>query len=324
MSRNGEALLAAAQGGTLGLQSYFNTHGAKSEYFFYAGKKMKNLKELVQQLSETLQAFSQEHSKLIWKHLNIICIDLFKRREYLQSNGGNSEEMDRTKDELPLNEVMVLLNNICSLCFAAIVTENPYITKDLVETVLVFYGLLPVLTEHSDLLPKNICKLCIQWWKCDLPKKEELCLNVLIYLLSTITTYQSKNQALYWFSELHKIEKSIQLFDMTTNLVDNNNREVDRSLFETIEELKQLLVKLATHPVVLNQSNGRTFLSNMLLLNKDMMKAMHNAIVNSIYSLASLSQCHLYGSLYYLTWTLADNEHKEMFEEICIQDVMYR
>lgn len=54
------------------------------------------------------------------------------------------------------------------------------------------------------------------------------------------------------------------------------------------------------------------------------MKAIHQSIVESIKHSFQVSKAVALGNVYYLAWRTADNDMKKAFEEICIQDLMYR
>nr|XP_009860227.1 condensin-2 complex subunit G2-like isoform X1 [Ciona intestinalis] len=319
MSSNTENLFTSIKDGRSALQTYFNKLGANTEYFFFGGPNRKKLRDTVQNLSETLQAQSEHNNQTMWQNLNIVFIELFKQMEQLLVAGDANE--NETDKQFSLEEITILLNNICALCFAAIVGENPVVSNELLEIVLIFHGSLPVLSGNSTILPKNICKLCITWWVKDLPKKEELCLNVWIYLLRTICDVPSKKQNTYWLAELCKMQKSVGLFDLSGSFIQSSG---DQPNVEDFQELRRLILKCSTHPTFLKQRKGQMFLSYILLLNQDIMKGIHGAIIDSIYSMLGHSHGHMYGNLYYLTWTLADKDQKLHFEEICIQDVMYR
>lgn len=63
---------------------------------------------------------------------------------------------------------------------------------------------------------------------------------------------------------------------------------------------------------------------HFVLLSKDFTKALHKAVMDHMLKPGNEKHAEAYGNVYYQAWVIADSDHKEHVEDICIQDVMYR
>ncbi|CAK8692433.1 unnamed protein product [Clavelina lepadiformis] len=316
-----ESLLHAAENGCESMKQFFTLLKIDFDESIVVtqGKKKVKINKLTTCLSECLQEINLQEHEQLWENVQNICVDCLQ--EF--ANCVSDEDGNKLQKNETFSAVIAFFENISFLALAALRCEISTVPVGLLSVVLILHGSILDFGNHSSRLAKNICTVCIEWWERNLINKEEVVLNVLIYLLNDVLGAGLSAKAFSTSStklnEIFKIQKALTQFDFSDGIAINANQDI-----EYVQELKQLLVASFVHPAFLKAMNGRKFLAHVMLLHEDLMKAVHRNIVCNVTSPSKSKHFEAYGNIYYLAWNLAEEEFKDKVEDFCIQDVMFK
>nr|CAB3264223.1 condensin-2 complex subunit G2-like [Phallusia mammillata] len=315
-----EQLLSAATKGKSALSEFFQSICGKASRTNLKAKRNK----FVSSLSEILEELDHKQLDELWNGVLSILIGLLEQLVLILDPNHIEDTTKQSKEN-----VLTMMQNICALCQAMISLEEVYLTEGLHKTVVLLHGVLLDLDISNCELARSISTLAGEWWKKDLSGKETLCLHPLIFLLNEATAVNvnksnSKNVTSA-IADLHELRSCLKVFDLSdTSLHQMPSSQEDKVRHENIQELRQLLVLAAVHPAFLENNNGRKFLSIALSQHKDLTTAMHREIAENVLVKGCEKHAPAYGNVYFQAWMLADDDKKQVLEDVCVQDIMFR
>ncbi|URE37109.1 Condensin II non structural maintenance of chromosomes subunit [Musa troglodytarum] len=151
-----------------------------------------------------------------------------------------------------------------------------------------------VLYEWDPALLSQVASLCEEWWKANLPGRENLVSQSLPFLLSSSLTEGKKGDV----RRVYALREAFLLFDY-----------VD----ESIEDMKTLLVRCVITPVYLKMEEGRKFVAFMLGLNGQLMKE-SLVLMKSQIPFGRKSVLEAYADILFRAWKGSEESLREEIE----------
>nr|XP_054749931.1 condensin-2 complex subunit G2-like [Lytechinus pictus] len=124
-------------------------------------------------ISDLLLSVSRKQQEKLWDGLFELCA-----RTMAKLNPSADPVEQST-----LDDVLKCLQGIVTVGTCCLSTEKPVIVDKMLETMTVLHGVLLDLPYSASKLQHNIAKLCHSWWNDDLPGRELLVPNTIMYLL---------------------------------------------------------------------------------------------------------------------------------------------
>uniref|UniRef100_A0A7N0V790 Condensin-2 complex subunit G2 n=1 Tax=Kalanchoe fedtschenkoi TaxID=63787 RepID=A0A7N0V790_KALFE len=197
-----------------------------------------------------------------------------------------------------LSELQVLAH-IALLCVSH--PRDVFSPGDLYPAVKLLHDNL-LLFESDPVLLAEICSVCEEWWKRDLPERESVISLFLPVLLSKSLTDNKK-------VDVHKIfslREAFELFDFED---------------ESIEDLKLLLMRAVIAPVYWKAEDGRKFIASMFGLNMQLMKDIF-AMIKAQVPFGKKSMLDAYGEILFRAWKVAEEDKREEIENQFVQSLI--
>ncbi|CAL9041201.1 unnamed protein product [Musa banksii] len=159
-----------------------------------------------------------------------------------------------------------------------------------------------VLYEWDPALLSQVASLCEEWWKANLPGRENLVSQSLPFLLSSSLTEGKKADV----RRVYALREAFLLFDY-----------VD----ESIEDMKTLLVRCVITPVYLKMDEGRKFVAFMLGLNGQLMKE-SLVLMKSQIPFGRKSVLEAYADILFRSWKGSEESLREEIEDGFLQGLI--
>ncbi|XP_041457703.1 condensin-2 complex subunit G2-like [Lytechinus variegatus] len=245
-------------------------------------------------ISDLLLSVSRKQQEKLWDGLFELCA-----RTMAKLNPSADPVEQST-----LDDVLKCLQGIVTVGTCCLSTEKPVIVDKMLETMTVLHGVLLDLPDSASKLQHNIAKLCHSWWNDDLPGRELLVPNTIMYLL--VKTLQPSGMV----SDVRLLYSMRKSFSQL-NLAD-----------ESSTSLKELLEQCFINSIFLKNDDGRKFLSFLLCLDCDLTERLHSAIKNQLPSCPK-NTINYYGEVYFKAWRKSTPPLTAKLETSCIQDLMH-
>ncbi|XP_030855770.1 condensin-2 complex subunit G2 [Strongylocentrotus purpuratus] len=245
-------------------------------------------------ISDMLLSVSRKQHEKLWSGLFDLCA------RTLAKLNPSADPIEQST----LDVVLKCLQGIVTVGTCCLGTEKPVIVDKMLETMTVLHGVLLDLPDSASKLQHNIAKLCHTWWSADLPERELLVPNTIMYLL--VKTLQPSGMV----SDVKLLCSMRESFSQL-NLAD-----------ESSSSLKELLEQCIINSTFLKNDDGRKFLSFIFCLDSDLAERLHSAIKNQLPSCPK-SMINYYGEVYFKAWRNSAPPVTAKLETYCIQDLMH-
>ncbi|RRT35101.1 hypothetical protein B296_00046985, partial [Ensete ventricosum] len=179
--------------------------------------------------------------------------------------------------------------------------KNRFAPSDLLPSVRSLHDGL-VLYEWDPALLSQVASLCEEWWKANLPGRENLVSQSLPFLLSNSLTEGKKADV----RRVYALREAFLLFDY-----------VD----ESIEDMKTLLVRCVITPAYLKMIEGRKFVAFMLGLNGQLMKE-SLVLMKSQIPFGRKSVLEAYADILFRAWKGSEASLREEIEDGFLQGLI--
>ncbi|XP_051127089.1 uncharacterized protein LOC127248671 [Andrographis paniculata] len=222
----------------------------------------------------------------------------------IRRSGRNKKDdgMSPTKDNnchQSIVEKLQLYAYIVQVC--AFHHENVFSDADLFPAVQNLHDNL-ILFESDSFLLYEIANLCEEWWKGDLCGKETLISQSLPVILSRSLTLKKKTDV----HRIYRLRDAFVLFDFED---------------ESIEDLKNLLIRCVISPLYLKTEEGRKFLAFIFILNVQLTKEVC-AMVKSQIPFGRKSVLEAYGEIVFRAWKAVEGECRCEVEKGFLQELV--
>ncbi|XP_073006413.1 uncharacterized protein [Typha latifolia] len=168
---------------------------------------------------------------------------------------------------------------VAQLCLSH--PKKPFPPSELLPAVRSLHDGL-VLYEADPVLLSQVAALCEDWWKAQLPGREQLITQSLPFLLSKSLTICKKADV----KRVYTLREAFMLFDYSD---------------ESIEDVRLLLVRCVITPVYLKTDEGRRFVAFLLGLNGQLAKEAL-ALIRSQIPFGRKSVLEAYGEIIFKAW----------------------
>ena len=247
-------------------------------------------------LAETLQTLNKKQQLSLWT-------DVQSSTEIIL------RELERTgdgEDSPSLPALVGKLDCIVSIVHSA-VNKSTSVHPRLQEVTTLLYSLLLSLPKSYNQISDVIVKICIYWWKSDLPDKQKLYPNLISYLL--VKTQQSKGTTLQVIKEIYSVRKGLLEMDLSE---------------EQCAFMKPFFLKLMScgYQQLKNRECSQ-LLSFLFSIHPLFILDLHLAIIG-IVSGADKKCIEIYGAIYFNAWRHSAGICREKLENDCIQDLLYK
>ncbi|KAL7141501.1 hypothetical protein ABFS83_08G057500 [Erythranthe nasuta] len=158
------------------------------------------------------------------------------------------------------------------------------------------------LFESDSVLLSEIANLCEEWWKGGLLGKETLISQSLAVILSRSLTLNKKVDV----HRVYTVRDALSLFDFED---------------ESIEDLKNLLIRCVISPLYLKTEEGRKFVSFLFSLSVQLTKEMC-AMIKSQIPFERKSILEAYGEIVFRAWKAEDAKCKDEIENGFLQGLV--
>ncbi|XP_033124191.1 condensin-2 complex subunit G2-like [Anneissia japonica] len=274
---------------------------------------------------ETLTAACNGHDPLelhdlISKHINknddfnlkdILPVCSRKKQEEIWE--GLYEQMTRALTQAPLmpdiedealQATAMCLQDILTIAGCVLDQNKPIIPDKMLETITALHELLLEFPDKANKVQASIAKVCQTWWVKELPGREGLVANtIMFFLVKSIQPNAS-------FADVKRV------FSMRYSLLQIDFED------ESSVTLKNLLLSSAISTAFLKADEGRRFVSFLFELNLEFVEQLHVAIKNQIPACPK-PMIEWYGTVYVKAWKSATGPFIDKIEQHCIQDFMY-
>ncbi|KAL3526878.1 hypothetical protein ACH5RR_011534 [Cinchona calisaya] len=188
---------------------------------------------------------------------------------------------------------------VASLCITH--PKGAFSASDLLPGVSELHDNL-VLFESDSTLLLEIANLCEEWWKRDLTGKEALISQSLPFMLSRALTLKKKVDV----HRVYSLREAFVLFDFED---------------ESIEDLKDLLIRCLISPVFFKTEEGRKFVAFVLKLSGQLVKEAL-AMIKSQIPFGKKSMLEAYGEIVFRAWKAVEGESKDDIENDFLQGLI--
>ncbi|CAL8164705.1 unnamed protein product [Prunus armeniaca] len=204
---------------------------------------------------------------------------------------------DREKQRL-LSELQVLAF-ITQLCVSH--PQNAFSPLDLLPGVQALHDNLIIL-ESDSVLVSEIASLCEQWWKEEFPGRESLISQSLPFLLSRSLTLKKKADV----HRVYALREAFACFDFED---------------DSIEDLKQLLIRCVISPLYLKTEEGKKFLAFLFGLSLQLLKEVL-AMIRSQVPFGRKSMLEAYGDVLFRAWKVLEGDSRSEIENGFLQGLI--
>ncbi|KAF8017313.1 hypothetical protein BT93_H2486 [Corymbia citriodora subsp. variegata] len=212
--------------------------------------------------------------------------------------GGPPPGLERRKQKLL--ERLRVLAHVARLC-VSVDREARSAADDLLPAVRALHDNL-VLFESDSVLSAEIVGLCEEWWKGDLPGRENLISQFLPFLVSRSLTLKKKVDV----GRVYAMRDAFGLFDFED---------------DSIEDLKMLLIRCVISPLYLKTEEGKRFVAFMFGLSRQLLKDAL-AMIKSQIPFGRKSMLEAYGDILFRAWNAAEGGSKEEIENGFLQGLI--
>jgi hypothetical protein len=172
------------------------------------------------------------------------------------------------------------------------------------KTVQLMHDVLLELTgARGWALQNDIARTCEDWWSADRPNKEGLVNQTLPYLVARVLDEEGRASDM---KRLFAMRAALLLLDFTN---------------ESIESMRELLLRCFVHPLFLKTADGRKFCVYLFGLHPTLITDIHETIKQQL-PFCSKHMCELYGEIYFKAWRTASGPYLIRIETGCVQDLM--
>ncbi|KAI3407563.1 uncharacterized protein J3R85_020874 [Psidium guajava] len=212
-------------------------------------------------------------------------------------DGGPPPTLDRRRQKLL--ERLRVLAHVARLCVSA--ARGACSVDDLLPAVRALHDNL-VLFESDSVLSAEIVGLCEEWWKGDLPGRENLISQFLPFLVSRSLTLKKKVDV----SRVYTMRDAFGLFDFED---------------DSIDDLKMLLIRCVISPLYLKTEEGKRFVAFMFGLSRQLVKEAL-AMIKSQIPFGRKSILEAYGDILFRAWNAAQGDSKDEIENGFLQGLI--
>ena len=247
-------------------------------------------------IAETLQTLNKKQQLSLWTDIQNTTETVLKELE----------ETHGREDSPSLPALVGKLDCIASIVHSAVI-KSTSVHPRLKEVTTLLYSLLLSLPESYRQISDLIAKVCIYWWKSDLPDKQRLYPNLISYLL--VKTQQSKGTTLQVIKEIYSVRKGLLDMDLSE---------------EQCNFMKPFFLKLMScgYQQLKNRECSQ-LLSFLFSIHPSFILDLHLAIIG-IVSGAEKKVIEIYGAVYFNAWRHSTGICREKIENDCIQDLLYK
>lgn len=280
-------------------------------------------KNIVINVVEIIQELNEKQFNQLWKDTFQICVQTLEMLSRIITSEKRTTEDQTDKDEQNAYEA---LGVVSLLLLGSLKMEKPVATDEMYQCAELLHGSVFDLHEVKSFLGVAICKICAEWWKSKLMFRQKLCSNAITLLLRLYIGNSKKN----FFDKVYSMYECLSLFDFKSQHAQVRRASVEAVANEdgyaqaVVQELRRLIIRSFHRMELRDCASGRKFLSFAFLLHEDLMKDIHLSLMESIHTKFSHTKAETIGQLYYQCWRSSEEQMKETFEEICVQDLMFR
>ncbi|KAL3726220.1 hypothetical protein ACJRO7_031156 [Eucalyptus globulus] len=215
-----------------------------------------------------------------------------------RGGGPSPAGLDRRRQKAL--ERLRVLAHVARLCVSAARGESSA-AGDLLPAVRALHDNL-VLFESDSVLSAEIVGLCEEWWKGDLPGRENLISQFLPFLVSRSLTLKKKVDV----GRVYAMREAFGLFDFED---------------DSIEDLKMLLIRCVISPLYLKTEEGKRFVAFMFGLSRQLVKEAL-AMIKSQIPFGRKSMLEAYGDILFRAWNAAEGDSKDEIENGFLQGLI--
>lgn len=149
-----------------------------------------------------------------------------------------------------------------------------------------------------------IMRACERWWTQARPGREGLVVQLLPTLLMRSL---DEGAAPGDIKHVYAVRSAFELLDFED---------------DSIDSLKELLLRCVIHPLYVSRADGRRFLAFLFSLHPSFVDDIHETVKNQM---PSTRRVHAsYGEVYFKAWRASEGALRLKIERACIQDFMHR
>ena len=249
---------------------------------FLAAVRAHQNKEEEFDLEESLASLSAEELTDLWSSLH----------DHLRSGGDG---------EAGRPEVVSGLVTVTRLTLSLTTLQEDNCPPGLVSSAGILHETLPGLTDQK--LANSLCQCLETYFTMDLPDKDSVILNVLLFLLRKSLGEKAAKTDVRRVWALHPTL-------------------LEQSLTET-ETLARLVAATAGSNLYLSSTEGVKWLTFLHSVSPGLVLRLHQESRSSLRSL-SRAACRGLGEVYHKAWLASGGEFRTRLETDCLQDLMYR
>ncbi|XP_027077616.1 uncharacterized protein [Coffea arabica] len=221
-------------------------------------------------------------------------------RHLKSDDASHTTENEKKRQKESVVENLEIYTYIAFLCVTH--PKGSFSAADLLPGVSELHDNLVIFESDSTLL-SEIANLCEEWWKRNLPGKEALISQSLPFLLSRSLTLKKKVDV----HRVYSLREAFILFDFEDE--------------ESIEDLKNLLMRCVISPLYFKTEEGRKFIAFIFGLSGQLVTEAL-AMIKSQIPFGRKSMLEAYGEIVFRAWKSVEGESKDEIENDFLQGLI--
>ncbi|KAL3788032.1 hypothetical protein HJC23_008376 [Cyclotella cryptica] len=225
-------------------------------------------------------------------------------------------EQEGEADEAEINRSLQFLRICADLLVShldSLKKNKPSVIDEAFEMTTMLHDLLFPLhqspSKHAAATSSSIFSLCEKWWHLNLEDREQLVTQLIpLLLLSSLDEHATKSDVKRLFS----MREALDLLDFGD---------------PSIESLEKQLLRTISHPLFLQCTEGKRFLSHLFTVDAGFISRLHSAVRVQIPH-AKKSILNAYADVYWHAWKSSAGDDREeillSLEENAIQDLTFQ
>ena len=247
-------------------------------------------------LPDFLQTVRGQDLGRLWKGLREFT------KAIVENNLHRMDIDENVEDEVETS--LMVLQSVATIAMNFLTDKKRPIPDVMVATVELLHGITLELTgPRGWALQNDIARTCEEWWTDERPGRERLVTQTVPYLVARALDEDGKVADL---KRLYRMRTSLMLLDFQD---------------ESIESMKELLLRCFAHPLFLKSVDGRKLCVFLFGLHPAFIDDIH-AVVKQQLPYCTKRNCEYYGEIYFKAWRGASGPYITRIEAGCIQDLM--
>lgn len=181
--------------------------------------------------------------------------------------------------------------------------NNRIAPESLYKVICRLHDILLSLADFNETIQNDISLLCELWFKQERDGRENICPQMISYLLAlALSNFNSKDSA-----RLMSCQEALSYLDLDDPSSDS---------------LRILIQRCFLHSYFLTKERGKKFLVSLFSLSPNLIKYLHRTIKSALIA-CSKYHAEVYSDIYFKSWKSSNGLYRMNIENLCIQNFIH-